>query len=69
MVMLIVSSRTPPNMQGTFSLVKASSLELVRDPAEAEAAMFSDTGLFFKRFDRESCSFIPSNNEMVYTPV
>ncbi|OLN94191.1 hypothetical protein CCHL11_02861 [Colletotrichum chlorophyti] len=60
---------TPPNMQGTFSLVKASSLEPVRDPEEAEAAIFPDTGLFFKRFDRESCSFIPSNNEMVYTPL
>ncbi|KAK1978381.1 F-box domain-containing protein [Colletotrichum cereale] len=57
---------TPPSMQGTFSLVKASSLELVRDAEEAQAAMFSDTGLFFKRFDRESCSFIPSNNELVY---
>ncbi|KAJ0324540.1 hypothetical protein COL5a_007804 [Colletotrichum fioriniae] len=60
---------TPPNMQGTFSLVKASSLELVRDPEEAEAALFPDTGLFFKRFDRERCTFIPSNNEVVYTPV
>ncbi|OHF04390.1 F-box domain-containing protein [Colletotrichum orchidophilum] len=60
---------TPPNMQGTFSLVKASSLELVRDHEEAEAALFPDTGLFFKRFDRERCTFIPSNNEMVYTPL
>ncbi|KAI3541154.1 F-box domain-containing protein [Colletotrichum filicis] len=60
---------TPPNMQGTFSLVKASSLELVRDPEEAQAALFPDTGLFFKRFDRERCTFIPSNNEVVYTPV
>ncbi|EFQ31792.1 F-box domain-containing protein [Colletotrichum graminicola] len=59
---------TPPNMQGTFSLVKASSLELVRNAEEAEAAMFSDTGLFFKRFDRESCSFIPLNDELAYTP-
>ncbi|KZL75705.1 F-box domain-containing protein [Colletotrichum tofieldiae] len=60
---------TPPNMQGTFSLVKASSLELVRNAEEAEAAMFPDTGLFFKRFNRESCTFVPSNNEMVYTPL
>ncbi|KAL0939469.1 F-box domain-containing protein [Colletotrichum truncatum] len=60
---------TPPNMQGTFSLVKASSLELIRDPHEASAAIFSDTGLFFKRFDRETCRFIPSNEEMVYTPL
>ncbi|KAF4822245.1 hypothetical protein CGCTS75_v010789 [Colletotrichum tropicale] len=60
---------TPPNMQGTFSLVKASSLELIRDPDEAAGAMFTDTGLFFKRFDRKSCRFIPSNDEMVYTPL
>lgn len=56
-------------MQGTFSLVKASSLELIRDPDEAAGAMFTDTGLFFKRFDRKSCRFIPSNDEMVYTPL
>lgn len=56
-------------MHGTFSLVKSSSLELVRDPDEAAAAMFPDTGLFFKRFERENCIFVPSNDEMVYTPL
>ncbi|KAF6837524.1 F-box domain-containing protein [Colletotrichum musicola] len=60
---------TPPNMHGTFSLVKASSLELVRDPDEAAASMFPDTGLFFKRFERGDCTFVPSNDEMVYTPL
>ncbi|CCF33425.1 F-box domain-containing protein [Colletotrichum higginsianum] len=60
---------TPPSMQGTFSLVKASSLELVQDTEEAKAAIFPDTGLFFKRFDKERCIFIPSNNELVYTPL
>ncbi|KAF9873595.1 F-box domain-containing protein [Colletotrichum karsti] len=58
---------TPPNMQGTFSLVKASSLELVRDPEEAAGAMFTDIGLFFKRFDRGTCTFVPSSREMVHT--
>jgi hypothetical protein len=45
------------------SIVRQENVEIVTDPTEVDEALLFAAGRYFKRFDRDSCTFISNVKE------